>query len=61
MLKEIIGFKTKKIVIIKDSPVKSCEVKRKFESSLKAELDFRRRKLNENNKDSSNEDDNWSN
>jgi len=35
------------------------EVK-KFESSLKAELDFRRKKLNENNNVSGDDDDNWS-
>lgn len=42
-----------------ESEKPKIEVK-KFESSLKAELDFRRKKLNENNNNSGDEDDRWS-
>lgn len=54
-LNDLQGMKLKKV----ESEKPKIEVK-KFESSLKAELDFRRKKLNENNNNSGDEDDRWS-
>ncbi len=56
MHNEILNFKTRKVEEIEKPKM---EVK-KFENSLKAELDFRRKKLTENNKESGDDDDNWS-
>ena len=57
MLGDLQNQKTQLKKVESEKP--KIEVK-KFESSLKAELDFRRKKLNENSNFSGDEDDNWS-
>jgi len=63
MLKELQNFKTKKIEkIVKFTEPDAPKVEdKKFENSLKAELEFRRKKLNEHRESSEDEnDEDWS-